>query len=147
MIELLKAYSPMQTIINFILVILAIKGAVDMWDWQAKHFFKTVDGLNKKAKQEEQVNDNSEDIKAIQEELSKINDKISLLMLSDKEDIKSFIIEKHKQYCYEIGWVDEYTLDCLEKRYGHYKSEGGNSFVDDLMRDIRALPKAPPKDG
>lgn len=146
MIRLLESYTLAQILFVVVTLALAIKGAVDFWEWQSKHFWHTVNGIKTKEKQEEQVHYNTEDIQIILDELNKINDKISLLMLSDKEDIKNFIIEKHKVHCYEIGWIDEYTLDCLEKRYGYYKNEGGNSFVYGLMSDIRALPKTPPKE-
>ena len=60
---------------------------------------------------------------------------------SDKDDIKAWITEKHHFYCYEKRHIDDYSLDCIEKRYAHYQDEGGNSFVEDLMKDIRKLPK------
>ena len=64
---------------------------------------------------------------------------------SDKDDIKSWITEKHHFYCYERKWIDDYSMDCIEKRYGHYKDEGGNSFIEELMNELRSLPKTPPQ--
>ena len=49
--------------------------------------------------------------------------------------------KKPLNFCYEKRQIDDYSLDCLEKRYTHYVEEGGNSFIHDLMEDIRALPK------
>ena len=73
--------------------------------------------------------------------INDIKKAINLLTESDKDDIKAWITEKHHYFCYQIGWIDDYSLDCIEKRYGHYKDEGGNTFIDELMEEIRALPK------
>jgi hypothetical protein len=43
-----------------------------------------------------------------------------------------------------MKWIDDFSLNCLEKRYEHYLAEKGNSFVHNLMDDLRALPKKPP---
>jgi hypothetical protein len=32
----------------------------------------------------------------------------------------------------------------LEKRYQHYAEEGGNSFIENFMNELRALPKQQP---
>ena len=64
---------------------------------------------------------------------------INLLIESDKDSIKSFIVKEHHYYT-QIGWVDDYSLDAIERRYKHYQEEGGNSFVHTLMAELRALP-------
>lgn len=66
---------------------------------------------------------------------------ISVLLASDKDDIKSWITEKHHYFCYEKKVIDDYSLDCIEKRFKHYLDEGGNSYVATLMQEIRSLPK------
>ena len=66
---------------------------------------------------------------------------IKIIVCCHKDDIKAWITEKHHYFCYKVGHIDDYNLDCIEKRYSHYRHEGGNSFVDDLMKEIRALPK------
>lgn len=66
---------------------------------------------------------------------------IGVLLASDKDDIKSWITEKHHYFCYEKKVIDDYSLDCIEKRYQHYLDEGGNSYIATLMNEIRALPK------
>ena len=78
------------------------------------------------------------------EKLENITGSINLLIKSDRDDIKSYITEKYHHFI-EQGWIDDYNLDCIEKRYSHYKKEGGNSFIEDLMGEIRKLPKRPPK--
>lgn len=75
-------------------------------------------------------------IKALQES-------IQLLIDSDKDAIKAWITHCHHELVKQ-GWVDDYTLQCIEARFGHYQKEHGNSFVEDLMKEIRALPHFPP---
>ena len=43
-----------------------------------------------------------------------------------------------------MGWIDDFSLDCLERRYQHYADEGGNSFIEGFMEELRALPKQDP---
>ena len=67
-----------------------------------------------------------------------------MLIESDRDDIKSFITREHHRFCYQVGWIDDFSLDCIEKRYKHYKNEGGNTFIDGFMEELRALPKSSP---
>lgn len=79
------------------------------------------------------------------DELKQILDKILLeletLNLSDKDNIKAYITDRHHYFYYGVGWIDDYSLDILERRYCRYKEEGGNSFIDSLMSELRALPR------
>jgi hypothetical protein len=70
--------------------------------------------------------------------------KIDMLVGSDVEDIRAYIIAKYHKHVEKEGWVDDYTMDVLERRYKYYKDEGGNSYIKDLMSEIRKLPKRPP---
>lgn len=70
--------------------------------------------------------------------------KIDMLIESDKDDIKSYITREHHYFCYKIGWIDDFSLDCIEKRYKHYTDEGGNTFIGGFMEELRALPKSNP---
>ena len=47
----------------------------------------------------------------------------------DKEDIKAFITLQHHKFVYEQEWIDDYSMECLEKRFAIYEREHGNSFV------------------
>jgi hypothetical protein len=69
--------------------------------------------------------------------------KIDMLIDSDKDDIKSYITREHHYFCYQKGWIDDFSLDCCERRYQHYSDEGGNSFIENFMEELRALPKQP----
>ena len=161
--ELFMTFSLQEIILFLILLALAIKGFVSFWDW-------AIDRLRKVFDKEYKEKEDKEDIIAtIQEQTKRIeeiakgqkeaqaqlysfynenkihienNDKlIQLLIDSDKDDIKAWITEQHHKFCYDTKCIDAYSLDCIEKRYSHYEDEGGNSFVADLMKDIRELPK------
>lgn len=166
MIELLETYSLSQIIIFFIVICLAIKEAITFYDWGKTRIQQ---GYNKNLKEKEdkdkiqneisditeffeekekKFNEKKEEMSAnfkrINEQIDFLTDKINMLIDSDKDDIKSYITEKHHSFCYERRWIDDYSLDCLEKRFKHYEDEGGNSFVESLMEEIRELPKHPP---
>lgn len=72
------------------------------------------------------LSDNQETTDKILQDLSC---KIDMLIDSDKDAIKSYITREHHYFCYQIGWIDDFSLDCLERRYQHYHEEGGNSFI------------------
>ena len=66
-----------------------------------------------------------------------------MLIDSDKDAIKAFITQRHHHYVYEKGWIDDYSLDCIERRYVHYNDQGGNSFIGNLMSELREIPRRP----
>ena len=79
--------------------------------------------------------------------LKDLSTKIDMLIDSDKDDIKSYITREHHYFCYKLGYIDDFSLDCIEKRFKHYSDEGGNSFIENFMKDLRALPIQSPKEG
>ena len=110
----------------------------DKYDQEAERK-KNIEDINEK------LNQNSEDIKMLIEMQKQQNLRIGLLIDSDKDDIKAFITEKYHYFVEVRGWIDDDSLDCLERRFQHYKDENGNSFVADLMSEIKRLPKHPPQ--
>ena len=78
------------------------------------------------------------------EEYFKSTDKkLEILTQSDKDNIKSWIVEKH-HFFMKQEWIDDFNMDAIEKRFTHYEEEGGNSYICDLMKDLRKLPNYPP---
>ena len=156
MLELLGTYSLTQIVTFIVLLAIAVKEGITLVIW-FKDFFKKKfndDMKNTVAteKQNEQIDKIKEDIQILIENQEKVFEEIELfkqqlemIIESDKDDIKSWITEKHHFYCYERKWIDDYSMDCIEKRYGHYKDEGGNSFIEELMNELRGLPKTPPQ--
>ena len=156
MLELLGTYSLTQIITFIVLLAIAAKEGITLVIWFKDLFKKKFkdDMKNTVAtkKQNEQMCKVKEDIQLliqnqekIFEEIELFKQRLEMIIESDKDDIKSWITEKHHFYCYERKWIDDYSMDCIERRYGHYKDEGGNSFIEELMNDLRSLPKTPPQ--
>lgn len=61
------------------------------------------------------------------------------LKLGVQAIIRQNIIDVHAGYT-ERGNIPFYALESCEKLYEAYKLSGGNSFVHELMKDIRELP-------
>lgn len=128
--DLLTNYSMSEIVIFFIAFAVAFKEVIEFLDWLKKRKDSLIDNEENKKKI----------LKAISE-IESIKQTLDILIQSDKDDIKSWITEKHHYYVYEKRYIDDYSLDCIEKRFKHYVDEGGNSFIEDLMNEIRALPK------
>ena len=154
--ELFTKYSLTEIILFIFVFATSLKGFFTLWDYFydkiKKHFKEETEEEQDKIDITKQLADISAQIENInaqhildrQELIKKIdetNATISVLLASDKDDIKSWITERHHYFCYECKCIDYQSLDCIEKRYRHYVDEGGNSFVADLMKEIRALPK------
>lgn len=143
--ELLETFSLEQIIIFIVLLAIAAKGALSWWDWISDRINKKMTKKQEKEQLRERLETAIEELKKSQtkmeSEMQYVTKSIQILMDSDKDDIKAWITMQHHYFCYELGYIDDYNLDCLEKRYTHYEDEGGNSFVHELMEEIRALPK------
>ena len=139
--ELLEQYSITDIIEIIILFALGIKGSISFLEWS----FLRIKKLIKKVDQPENLKQNlkkqDEEIEDMKKCIKQIIEKIDILIESDKDDIKAFITRQHHYFVYQKGWIDDYSLDCIEKRYNHYVHEKGNSFIGGLMEEIRALPK------
>ena len=155
MIELLQHYTVSEIIIFVILLALAIKSLISFFDWVreriSKNFDKGYKKINAKKQLERRLQHGSEIMTTLQKNqeqidhiLNDLTKKIDMLIDSDKDDIKAYITEKHHYYCYQMGWIDDFSLNCLEKRFKHYQDEGGNSFIANFMEELRALPKTAP---
>lgn len=79
-------------------------------------------------------------IQKIKNDLDEVKKNINLLITSDKDDIRSWITDKY-HYFINLGYIDDFSLDCLERRFKSYKQEGGNTYVDSMMEELRALPR------
>lgn len=148
--ELLQTYSIEQIIIFVVILAISVKGLINFYDWAKERLNVIIKNREKKEELREKVNKMSEihkkdmdDLFKIQdvqnEAISKLTDSVNLLLDSDRDEIKAWITEKHHYYVYELKEIDDYSLNCIEKRYAHYVEEKGNSFVADLMKDIRSL--------
>lgn len=154
--SVLKDFPISEILLCIVGVLVLVKWIIEYFDWGHK---RTKDKYDQEAARKkdiedinEKLNQNSEDIKMLiemqkqqNEKIEQQNLRIELLIDSDKDDIKAFITEKYHYFVEVKGWIDDYSLDCLERRFQHYKDENGNSFVADLMSEIKRLPKHPPQ--
>lgn len=148
MAELITNYSWSEIILFVIAFAAAIKGVVTFWDWGKDRLRKVYDKEDKieeikslMVENKKQMNEFSNIQAQTINEIQHLKENITNLTASDKDDIKAWITEKHHHFCYDIKYIDDYSLDCIEKRYAHYVDEGGNSFISKLMEEIRNLPK------
>lgn len=157
MIELLQQYSLTDIIVFTILLALAIKSLITFFDWAHERFEKVFNkehsSLNEKQELERRLQHGSQTMEELQKTqqatdkiLKELSSKIDMLIDSDKDAIKSYITRQHHYFCYDVGWIDDFNLDCLERRYEHYADEGGNSFIQGFMDELRALPKQNPQE-
>lgn len=137
MLELLGAYS-LKEIISFIVIFaLAVKGLISFFEWGIPKIFKFVH----KADEQKTLYQKVEEIEKEQEDLKHY---VKLLIKSSILDFRSQLVKDHR-YFTERGWVDHYSLEALEDQFKVYVEEGGNSFAEQLMKEIRALSKEPLK--
>lgn len=150
--ELLETFTVEQIIIFLALLGFSIKEVVSFFDWASTRINQKVKKENVHDELKNEIKTLNNDLKAGLKEIyqtvdenkktqEKMQKTINLLVESDKDDIKSWITERHHYFCYEKGYIDDYNLDCMEKRFKHYMDEHGNSFVKDLMEEVRHLPR------
>ena len=153
--QLLANYSLTQILTFIVVLALAFKGVATYADWfkdrtkKAVLFSMKPEELAKKL--EEEIKMREQEVKRLENlnlslktELDSVMEKLDLLIRSDKDDIKAWITTQYHFFVDQQGWIDDYSLDCIERRYEHYKEENGNSFINDLMYELRRLPKSKP---
>lgn len=162
MIELLKSYSLTQIVMAIVFIIVAIKGAWDLIDY-FKGKYKEKFNKDYQQKQQEEILDKhfeacrlqrketlkqydvlSNKLDGITESIDELKVRVDELTASDMHDIKQSIVKDYHFFVEKQGWIDDFSLDTLELRYNDYKKEGGNSYIEGLMSELRALPKHPP---
>lgn len=152
MIALLQRYSLSEILIFSIFLALSIKSLITFFDWAYNQIKKAFNyehsKLNNRESLKKELQRQNETIvilknnqQATDRILQDLSAKIDMLIDSDKDAIKSYITHQHHYFCYQVGWIDDFSLDCLERRYQHYADEGGNSFIEGFMNELRALPK------
>ena len=152
MIALLQHYSLSDILMFTVFLALAIKSLISFFDWAyvyIKKFFNIhYSKINQKEALERRLRKGSQVMTELRnsqqttdEILKNLSAKIDLLIDSDKDDIKSYITREHHRFCYDLKEIDDFSLDCLEKRFKHYSDEGGNSFIQEFMQELRKLPR------
>lgn len=162
MLELLSGYSLSQILIFITIFILAVKGLWEIVDFFKEKYQEKFKEDYDSEKNKEKINEKfdtlfenhkevlghiekfNNKLNDIQSAIDKTNDRIDNLTESDMYDIKYSIVQAYHFFVETQGWIDDYSLSVLISRYEIYSNEGGNSFIKDLMKEIRNLPKCPP---
>ena len=161
MLELLSAFTLKQIIAFLIMSALAIRGVLDFYDWAKnkykEKFNKDYDKLKEQEDYEEHCKscelqyeelkrDNEElekNIKDLIESLEKkfnyIENQLIILSSNSRNDIKAWIVDIHHK-CVKEQQIDDFTKDIVERRFEDYKTLGGNSYIKNLVQEIRELP-------
>lgn len=165
MLNLLAAYSLQEIVIFIVLLCVAFKEVVAFFKWLKElyndKFNNDVNKMTKEqtleqhyeiyTKQHEEtiekcnILDKKIDdlIDMFNNRFKSIEEKIDVLTASDKDDIKSWLVEKYNFYKENSSRpISYHTMETIEKRYSHYKEEGGNSFIDEtIMPGLRMMAK------
>lgn len=138
---LLSTFGVGQIILFAFMLAIAAKEVIELFS-----FFR--DKFQHRYKQKKTQDEEKEDFKQIQHGLSqltatvnKISGKIDLLQASDKDAIKSWVVTLYRKYKSDPTELDSMEMDLLERRFGHYTQEGGNSYVSELMEELRNIYK------
>ena len=79
----------------------------------------------------------------IEDRLQRTDDKVNILTDSDKHDIKSWIVEQYHKFYIHQGWIDAFSAETIDSRFDDYRKEGGNSYVENLVKQIHTLSMDP----
>ena len=143
--DLLTQFSVQEILIFLVMFAVAFKAVVTFWDWLWNWLKSKFD---KNYKTEADKKDLEKRVDTIydmtmnpEDRMHKMGHALNLLVESDKDNIKSWIVEKHHHFCYEVGAIDYFSLESIERRFDHYQAEEGNSYVATLVEELKALPK------
>ena len=139
--ELLSTYSPVQIFVYTIILALALKQAITFFDWANERVRKRILKEDKPLQLACVTKEHGEQLNKIQNEIANVGHILNTLIQSDQDMIRLTIKKEHHYYVYQKGSIDSYSLDCIQRLYTRYKQEGGNTYVQDLMQDLRRLPK------
>lgn len=161
MLNLLSSYSATTIVIIIFMVLVALKELIELLKYfynilkkyfgkeeEKKNDDKILEQLNELKKDfDEHKKEHQEiknDIQEIKEELVDNKNSIKRLVTSDRNDIKSWLVEKHHFFTNQ-GWIDDFSMDTVNRRFSDYVEEGGNSYAESLVNAIRDLPSQPPQ--
>lgn len=139
--DFLTAFTPTEFFIYTILLVLAIKQAVTFFDWANKRVRQKIQKEDKPFELACVTKEHGEQLSKIEDQIVNLGHILNVLIQSDQDMIRLTIKKEHHYYVYQKGSIDSYSLDCIERLYARYSQEGGNTYVKDLMEQLRALPK------
>lgn len=155
--DLLSTLTIDQIILYLVIFAIAIKELVGFISWckeqynqkfnkdysKKKEAEKTAqhyqDALKHYQNLETKIDNINKKIDYVETKVDELSNSTEILSSSVMHDIKGWIVERHHELTKQ-GWVDDFSLDVLEKRYKDYCNLGGNSYIGNFMAEIRQLP-------
>ena len=168
---LMENYSLEGIILLVVLLVVFIKFFGEALEWIIEKFKSVFNIESYKDVERDKLSDKIDDIdkklnkmdntihimnECFDNSIKENNSAIKMLQGQVQQSAKAYIMERHHHFCYLVGAIDDHSLQMLEIRFAYYKSQGGNSFIDRQMEELRALPRisaenaaiiAPPTDG
>lgn len=92
---------------------------------------------------ENKINELNATLADFRKDINANRDQLDVLISSDKESIKAFIVGSYYQ-AKSDGYVNSHLMQVLEERYETYKRENGNSYITGIMHELRAFPHSAP---
>lgn len=150
--NLFSQYSIETLILLVLSLAIAFRGVSELWDYfynKIKKYFsyqsiedqKHNDIMAELSELKEAISSISGNIDDLHGKVGALETQAGLTTERLQENTRTYLIDKHHYFCYEVQAIDDLNLQSLERRYLYYKAAGGNSFIDGLMEEIRALPR------
>lgn len=92
---------------------------------------------------ENKINELNATLADFRKDINANRDQLDVLISSDKESIKAFIVGSYYQ-AKSDGYVNSHLMQVLEERYETYKRENGNGYITGIMHELRAFPHSAP---
>ena len=143
--ELFSRLSGESIFLFIVLVCISIKYLIELVEWfysKLKIYFTGID--DSKVEKEElysSVRDINQRIKNMDRKIDNLQEKIEIIQDYLQDTTRAYLIDRHHYFIYVMGAIDDISLQDIERRYLYYKANGGNSFIDILIDEIRQLPR------
>lgn len=156
--EFLAGFSLTQIIFCVVGIILAFKGGWDLFDYFKGKYDEKFNKDYSKIKQQELLMEHYKNCKSQHDEtmvqyeslsgkldgvvnsIDDLSEKVNKLGQNDQHTIKQIIVKEYHSFM-KKGWIDDFSLDTLMLLYEDYKKLGGNSYVANLMDELKRLPR------
>lgn len=140
MAELFATLTLTQIIVYAFIILVAIKECIALFEFFHK---KIKHSMDQEANEQNLIETIHDKLIALEVEVKEQKEILTLLTDSDRDDIRSWIVHQYHHFCEYQKWIDDFSMDALEKRYAHYTREGGNSYITSLIEQLRKLPRHP----
>lgn len=155
MLNVLAPYLPVIAVVliaAFVLVADLIKSKNVYKDEQKRYRQKIINEHEEERSIQEEFKSLHKKLDTVSNLLEKMDTRIANtenrlddLTKSDMHDTKGWIVDQYQKYFVEQGWIDAFHAEIIDRRYGDYLKEGGNSYIEELINRLHSLPMDPPE--